>query len=86
MLIQAAGCVRNLSVHPQNEFKIVQEGGIKPLVDLLRSPNYKVVEQAAVALRNLSVNDANKVYFGTDGALPPLIAVPLPQVVPEGAW
>lgn len=32
-------------VHPQNEFKIVQEGGIKPMVDLLRSPNYKVVEQ-----------------------------------------
>ena len=40
----------------QNEFKIVQEGGIKPLVELLRSPNYKVVEQSAVALRNLSVN------------------------------
>ena len=78
VIIQATGCLRNLSVHreirpqicilhdglcltvgwgaAQNEFKIVQEGGIKPLVNLLRSPNYKVVEQAAVTLRNLSVN------------------------------
>ena len=46
----------NFGETAQNEFKIVQEGGIKPLVNLLRSPNYKVVEQAAVTLRNLSVN------------------------------
>lgn len=34
----------------------MQEGAIKPMVELLRSPNHKVVEQAAVTLRNLSVN------------------------------
>ena len=36
--------------------KIVQEGGLPPLIALLRSPLDTIQEQAAVAIRNISVN------------------------------
>ena len=36
--------------------KIVQEGGLPPLIALLRSPLDSIQEQAAVAIRNISVN------------------------------
>jgi len=48
-------------VNPQNEVQIVQEGGMRPLVALLRSSNDKVQRQAAGALANLSVHPKNKV-------------------------
>ena len=34
----------------------MQEGGLPPLIALLRSPLETIQEQAAVAIRNVSVN------------------------------
>jgi len=53
---QACGAIRNLSVNAENKVKIVQEGGLPPLIALLRSPLETIQEQAAVAIRNISVN------------------------------
>ena len=58
---QAAGALRNFAVNPANKGRIVDEGGMLPLVALLRSSDKRVQEQAAGAIRNLATDDNIKV-------------------------
>lgn len=36
LVLSAAACVRNVSIHPQNESPIIEAGFLGPLVDLVR--------------------------------------------------
>ncbi len=58
---QAVTTIRNLSANPSLDVKLVMDGVVPPLINLLRSPNPAVQEQAIVAVRNLSINPKNKV-------------------------
>ncbi len=53
--------LRNLSVNPDNESKMVEEGGLPPLLAMLRSDDEVIQLQAAVAIRNLSFSPENEV-------------------------
>jgi hypothetical protein len=59
--LQAVTTIRNLSANPSLDVKLVMDGVVPPLINLLRSPNPAVQEQAIVAVRNLSINPKNKV-------------------------
>lgn len=63
-------------MNSDSEVKIVQEAGLPPLINLLRSNDVDVQENAAGALRNLSENDQNKVRIVQEGALAWLVQVP----------
>lgn len=65
--------LRNITLHPENKVKFVREGGMPPLISLIRSLEDRVQEQAAVILRNLSVNIQSKVRIVKEGGLPPLV-------------
>jgi hypothetical protein len=53
----------------------VQDGGLRPLIALLRSANEKVVRQAAGALANVTVNPKNKIKLVQASGLGPLVAL-----------
>lgn len=57
------------------QVRIVEEGAVPAIVNLLRSPVESMQEHAAVTLRNLSLNDDNEVRVVEEGCLPPLIAM-----------
>ena len=72
---QAAGALRDPAVCAKIREFIAEEGGITPLVELLKSDNIKVVRHAAGALANMSMNINNKTRIVQDGALPRFIAL-----------
>jgi vacuolar protein 8 len=69
----ATGTVWNLSTHPENELKIVQEGALPPLIKLLRSRDVLIARQACGALRNVSVNDEAREDIVDEGGLSAVI-------------
>jgi hypothetical protein len=60
-------------VHADNQVKVVQAGGLEPLVALLHSPVSDVQVQAARAVANLSANQDNQRAVVEAGALEPLL-------------
>jgi hypothetical protein len=50
-----------VSMNPENEVRIVQEGGLPPLIALLRSTEARIQSSASIAIRNLSVNSSNQI-------------------------
>eukprot|EP01018_Ginkgo_biloba_P024928 Gb_24091 [translate_table: standard] len=64
----------NLSIHNANKSLIVEEGGIEPIVEVLRKGSMAARENAAAALFSLSAVDENKVRIGaSDNAIPGLV-------------
>jgi vacuolar protein 8 len=52
--LAAVACIRNISIHPSNEKKIIESGFLKPLVLLLSNDNEEIQCHAISALRNLA--------------------------------
>lgn len=55
------------------ELETAREGGLPPIVSLLRSPDERVQEQAVLVLRSLSVNVGNEVSIVSETGLAPLM-------------
>jgi hypothetical protein len=53
----------------------VQEGGLAPLIALLKSPVVNILQHSAACLRNVSVREGNDVKIALEGGLGPLIAL-----------
>jgi vacuolar protein 8 len=64
-------CIRNISIHPQNESPIIEAGFLKPLVDLLGSTDNEEIQCHAIStLRNLAASsDRNKQLVLDAGAV-----------------
>ncbi|KAJ2293342.1 Vacuolar protein 8 [Coemansia sp. RSA 355] len=77
LIISAAACLRNLSIHPDNEQPILHSGILPCLVDLLtQSGNEEVQCHVISALRNLVANnDADKTPFAEAGLFDHMKAV-----------
>ena len=60
-------------MNEQNKMKIVQEGGLEPLTQLMRSDDIEILREVAAALANLSLSDENKYEVAKSGAIAPLI-------------
>ena len=58
---QACLAIRNLASDDENQKRIVDYGGLKVLVPLLRSNDTETVTAAVAALRNLSIHNGNEV-------------------------
>jgi len=74
----AAGALRNLAKHPENQRAIMDHGGGAALVALLGSSEARAQNQAGGALRNLTVGNpenARAIAAGPPSALGPLVGV-----------
>ena len=72
---QAVACVRNLCVNAENAERLVEDGAVVPLIQLLRSSSKKIQENACLALRNITGTGPHEVKVVMEGGLPPLIAL-----------
>ncbi|KAL1841720.1 hypothetical protein VTJ49DRAFT_6694 [Mycothermus thermophilus] len=71
LILSAVACIRNISIHPQNESPIIEAGFLKPLVDLLGSTDHEEIQCHAIStLRNLAASsDRNKALVLEAGAV-----------------
>ena len=71
LILSAVACIRNISIHPQNESPIIEAGFLKPLVDLLGSTDNEEIQCHAIStLRNLAASsDRNKQLVLEAGAV-----------------
>lgn len=62
LILSAAACVRNVSIHPSNESPIIDSGFLHPLIDLLAYEENEEVQCHAIStLRNLAASsESNK--------------------------
>lgn len=62
LILSAAACVRNVSIHPQNESPIIEQGFLSPLIDLLAYDENEEIQCHAIStLRNLAASsESNK--------------------------
>lgn len=62
LILSAAACVRNVSIHPDNESPIIDSGFLSPLIDLLAYDENEEIQCHAIStLRNLAASsEANK--------------------------
>ena len=70
----AAVALRNLSVSADAEVKVVQEGGIPRLIEMLHTNDEAAKEQALLALRNFSTSPDNAAKVVRERGLAPLVA------------
>ena len=57
LILSAAACVRNVSIHPQNESPIIESGFLQPLINLLSFKDNEEVQCHAIStLRNLAAS------------------------------
>jgi vacuolar protein 8 len=70
LILSSAACVRNVSIHPQNEAPIIEAGYLGPLVDLLSFEENEEVQCHAIStLRNLAASsEKNKGQIVAAGA------------------
>jgi vacuolar protein 8 len=54
LILAAVACIRNISIHPSNESKIIEAGFLPPLVALLSNENEEVQCHAISTIRNLA--------------------------------
>tara|TARA_B110000208_G_scaffold80688_1_gene103041 strand:- start:80 stop:376 length:297 start_codon:yes stop_codon:yes gene_type:complete len=58
---QAAAALRGLAVNDTNKLKLVQEGALQPLVQLLQmSDDVEIQREAVGAIANITIADENK--------------------------
>lgn len=71
LILSAVACIRNISIHPYNESPIIEEGFLKPLVDLLGTVDNEEIQCHAIStLRNLAASsDRNKELVLQAGAV-----------------
>ena len=85
LILSAVACIRNISIHPQNESPIIDAGFLKPLVDLLGSTDNEEIQCHAIStLRNLAASsDRNKKLVLEAGAVQKCkqLVLELPQSV-----
>lgn len=62
LVLSAAACVRNVSIHPLNESPIIESGFLGPLIDLLAYDENEEIQCHAIStLRNLAASsEGNK--------------------------
>ena len=66
----------SLAIDEANQSVVAEEGGIEPLVGLLRLPDVTTCEQAACAVQRLALNNADtQKQITKHGAVEPLIAL-----------
>jgi vacuolar protein 8 len=71
LILSSAACVRNVSIHPQNESPIIESGFLQPLINLLSFKDNEEVQCHAIStLRNLAAsNEKNKLAIVKAGAI-----------------
>lgn len=71
LVLAAVACIRNISIHPQNEALIIDAGFLKPLVDLLDYSDLEEIQCHAVStLRNLAASsERNRLALLAAGAI-----------------
>jgi vacuolar protein 8 len=71
LILSAAACVRNVSIHPQNESPIIESGFLQPLINLLSFKDNEEVQCHAIStLRNLAASsEKNKTAIVKAGAI-----------------
>ena len=66
LTLAAVACIRNISIHPQNESRIIEAGFLKPLVDLLENESEEAQCHAISTLRNLAAGGGGFYAAGED--------------------
>jgi hypothetical protein len=71
LILSSAACVRNVSIHPQNESPIIESGFLQPLIILLSFKDNEEVQCHAIStLRNLAASsEKNKLAIVKAGAV-----------------
>lgn len=71
LVLSAAACVRNVSIHPANESPIIEAGFLQPLIGLLSFDENEEVQCHAIStLRNLAASsESNKGAIVEAGAV-----------------
>lgn len=71
LILSAAACVRNVSIHPDNESPIIEAGFLNPLIDLLAYDENEEIQCHAIStLRNLAASsEKNKLAIVQAGAV-----------------
>ena len=71
LILSSAACVRNVSIHPQNESPIIESGFLHPLINLLSFKDNEEVQCHAIStLRNLAASsEKNKKAIVKAGAV-----------------
>jgi len=71
LILSSAACVRNVSIHPQNESPIIESGFLQPLINLLSFKDNEEVQCHAIStLRNLAASsEKNKQAIVKAGAV-----------------
>ena len=71
LILSSAACVRNVSIHPQNESPIIEAGFLEPLINLLGFKDNEEVQCHAIStLRNLAASsEKNKGQIVKAGAV-----------------
>lgn len=71
LILSSAACVRNVSIHPQNESPIIEAGFLHPLITLLGFKDNEEVQCHAIStLRNLAASsEKNKGQIVKAGAV-----------------
>jgi len=71
LILSSAACVRNVSIHPQNESPIIESGFLQPLINLLSFKDNEEVQCHAIStLRNLAASsEKNKLAIVQAGAV-----------------
>lgn len=71
LILSAAACARNVSIHPMNESPIIEAGFLQPLINLLAFKDNEEVQCHAIStLRNLAASsEKNKWAIVKAGAV-----------------
>lgn len=71
LILSSAACVRNVSIHPSNEYPIIEAGFLEPLIQLLSFEDNEEVQCHAIStLRNLAASsERNKGQIMQAGAV-----------------
>jgi len=71
LVLSSAACVRNVSIHPQNESPIIESGFLQPLINILSfKDNEEIQCHAFSTLRNLAASsERNKIAIVKAGVV-----------------
>lgn len=81
LVLAAVACIRNVSIHPQNESAIIEAGFLPPLVDILgKTDNEEILCHTVSSMRNLAASsERTKMNIVESGAVQKMLAL-LPRV------
>jgi len=71
LVLSSSACVRNVSIHPQNELPIIKSGFLQPLVNILSFKDNEYIQiHAFSTLRNLAASsEMNKIAIVKAGVV-----------------